>query len=82
MLQTGMTATIPTSIEALESERDALADQVGQDFEELHWLHSLATVVSSCDATVELGVVAEQVLPDLRGEHPRCGQRDIRAHRR
>ncbi|HUQ68116.1 MAG TPA: HD-GYP domain-containing protein [Planctomycetaceae bacterium] len=50
----------------LESERDTLADQLGQKFEELHWLRTLATRLTVTDPTTELQRVADDVLPNLR----------------
>src|SRR6187549_2709078 len=50
----------------LESERDALADQLGHNFEELHWLRTLAARLTVTDPTTELRRVADDVLPNLR----------------
>src|SRR5262245_28844005 len=55
----------------LEAERDALADQLAQNFEELHWLRNLATLLTVGDTRSELQCVANTVLPNLR-EILRC----------
>lgn len=50
----------------VESERDALADQITQNFEELHWLRNLATALSGTDARTDMQTAAFDVLQDLR----------------
>jgi HD-GYP domain-containing protein (c-di-GMP phosphodiesterase class II) len=50
----------------LEAERDALADQLGQNFEELNWLRALATLLTAGDSRTNLPTMAERVLPNLR----------------
>jgi HD-GYP domain-containing protein (c-di-GMP phosphodiesterase class II) len=51
--------------ENAETERDALADRIAQDFEELHWLRTLALTLCVSDVTTDLETLAQATLPGL-----------------